>query len=82
MQSINIERSLATIETRLRGRKCLDEILALAKEYPEQINRYLSLAELIEMDLNSRGIIVLKPCDLIDTTIRVTETKETCKTIA
>lgn len=57
MQTINIERSLATIETRLRGRKCLDEIMTLAKDHPEQINRYLSLAELIEMDLNSRGII-------------------------
>lgn len=56
MQTINIDRSLADIETRLRGRKCLPDILSLAKVHPESINRFLSLAEAIEADLNTRGI--------------------------
>ena len=55
MQTINIERSLAMIESRLQGRKCLGELISLAKEHPESINQYLSLAELIEADLANRG---------------------------
>lgn len=55
MQTINIERSLSIIETRLQGRKCLGELISLAKNHPEDINSYLSLAELIEADLANRG---------------------------
>ena len=43
------------IESRLQGRKCLGELISLAKEHPESINQYLSLAELIEADLANRG---------------------------
>lgn len=43
------------IESRLQGRKCLSELISLAKEHPESINQYLSLAELIEADLANRG---------------------------
>ncbi len=55
MQGINIERSLAVIEDKLKGRKCLEDIVVLAKEHPSSINRFLSLAESIEADLNSKG---------------------------
>lgn len=56
MQNLNIDRSIAQIEEKLRGRHCLKDLVILAKEHPESINRFISLAEAIEDDLNSRGL--------------------------
>ena len=56
MQNLNIDRSLSLIETKLKGRHCLKDLVILAKEHPESINRFISLAEAIEDDLNSRGL--------------------------
>lgn len=55
MEAINIERSLAVIEEKLKDRKCLNDLLVLAKAHPSSINRFISLAESIEADLNSKG---------------------------
>ena len=54
MQPVNIERGLAAIEAKLQDRKCLPHLLALAREHPEDINKYLSLAESIDSDLSVR----------------------------
>lgn len=56
MQNLNIERSISLIETKLKDRHCLKDLVILAKEHPESINRFISLAEAIEDDLNSRGL--------------------------
>lgn len=58
MEAINIERSLAVIEEKLKDCKCLNDLLVLAKAHPSSINRFISLAESIEADLNSKGGIV------------------------
>lgn len=65
MQNINIDRSIAIIEATLKDRHCLKELVFLAKKYPESINSFISLAESIEEDLNSR-----------DGLVRVTEKRE------
>ncbi|KAK8801326.1 hypothetical protein WA171_004472 [Blastocystis sp. BT1] len=65
MQPVNIERGLAAIEAKLQDRKCLPHLLALAREHPEDINKYLSLAESIDSDLSARS-----------TTVKVTEERE------
>lgn len=57
MQNLNIDRSIAQIEEKLRGRHCLKDLVILAKEHPESINRFICLAEAIEDDLNSRGAL-------------------------
>ena len=57
MQTINIDRSISMIETRLHGCKCLQDVIALAKKHPDSINQFLSLAEAIETDLNTKGIL-------------------------
>ena len=54
MQPVNIERGIAAIEAKLQDRKCLPHLLALARKHPEDINKYLSLAESIESDLSTR----------------------------
>ena len=59
MQNINIDRSIAIIEATLKDRHCLKELVFLAKKYPESINSFISLAESIEEDLNSRGFAFL-----------------------
>lgn len=60
MEAINIERSLAVIEEKLKDRKCLSDLMVLAKTHPSSINRFISLAESIEADLNSKGENVKK----------------------
>ena len=57
MQSINIDRGISLIEAKLHGKKCLAPLTALAKEHPDCINRYISLAEAIDADLTSRSNI-------------------------
>ena len=57
MQTINIDRSISMIESRLHGCKCLNDVISLAKKHPDSINQFLSLAEAIESDLLTKGIL-------------------------
>ena len=78
MQSINIDRGLSLIEAKLHGKKCLAPLTALAKEHPECIHRYISLAEAIDADLTSRRNVEITPL-FIDATVRVSSQREECK---
>ena len=55
MQDINLDRGLALLEARLHGRQCLPELLALAQEYPQSLNRIIAIADAIETDLAHQG---------------------------
>ena len=80
MQPVNIERGLAAIEAKLQDRKCLPHLLALARKHPEDINKYLSLAESIDSDLSARCTFSLLGYNRIATTVKVTEEREKCET--
>jgi hypothetical protein len=59
MENLNIERGLSMVESKLHDRKCLPELLSLMKEYPQSINQFINLAELIEEDLRSKRSVIL-----------------------
>ena len=77
MQSINIDRGIALIESKLHGKKCMTPLITLAKEHPDCINRYIMLAEAIDADLSTRCICP-PPSSYIASTVRVSSQREQC----